>query len=456
MPLRLTPTALLVLLLLVGALLAGAARAGAEKARVLHSLRPLYGEAASPVSFAAWDAGWRDLCEASRSPRVYLPSEPSARGIAALAALQFGDLPALRELVAGADVDRVPNGVAYDRMLHGDWLGAAQAYDGTTGPALGRLWGTVLFLAGQAAYDAGDVPLAGRLLFRAEELYGQDGPYSSPSLAQCLDQWGRHAEAQRELRRAAAVLPPDASIRQLQPAFLPNAAGRPDLEWLPAQAVRPAYSVSLTVPVDWTVLGADVDQDDLRRSPLLRVTTYWRTPRVPERVAAVHSVVRNLVANGALEWDYAPAGVRPFGYFQLVYPQPPQVSLATETGGRRALCLSSPPGTGTGVQGLSFPLATTDGTIIIQGGDVVSREGGYFAVGRRWYGGAAQSPYSYVASAPAGSTPADWTTFVGAATLEPGAQSVALWLLHRGDGGTTCYANLFMFELPSAPVTPPA
>jgi len=428
-----------------------------EKARLLHSLRALYAEGAFSASSVTWDSGWQGICEDGRRARLYVPSEPGAAGVASIAAVGTGDFVALDQLTARPEVWAVqPSTLAYHLALQGDWIGAAQAYERAPVAAHRRFWGTILFLAGQNAFDSGDSETADRLLRKAEALYKQSGPFSSPALAACLQRWGRHEEARRELRRAAAIVPPAPTDSQLLAEFQPASAPLPAPEWVAAREAQPSYPVSVAPAAEWTVVGVDVNQDDLRQSPLLRVTTYWRTPREPDRVALLPSIVRNLVANGALEWDYAPQGVRPFGYFQLVYPKAPRVSVEREAGRSNALCLTPPLGReGTGLQGLTFPLSTASGTTLIQGGDVVSREGGSFAIGRHWYGKSTPNSYSYVALAQARGAPNEWQTLVGYVTLQPGVDSVALWLLrHDGLGGKTCYANLFMFELPPPPSAP--
>jgi hypothetical protein len=447
-------------IVLLWSLAAPTALTGVERARVLRSLGSFDLDTAVSSPATSWDQGWLGLCQGDAAARVYMPSESSARVIAARAAVGVGDFLTLRALVTQPDLRATfPNASAYERALRGDWLGAAEAYDnaGTKDGNTARFWGTILFLAGQRAFDAGDQQTADRLLTEANTLYGKDGPFSSAALAHCLDGWGSPADARRELRRASASLSPIELPGPLS-SFVSDANLATSVDWRPSEAARPAYRIAVDVEPDWSVVGVDVDRQDLRQSPLLRVATYWQTPRMPDQVAILHSMVGNLVANGALQWDYAPPGVRPFGYFASVYSDPPSVSVRTDADGRKSLCLTSPPGpapvngSSTGVQGLTFRLTPSiAGSTLIQGGDVISREGGYFALGRRWFGGSALNPYSYVAAAPAGAAPTEWKTFVGSEQLEPGVDSVAVWLLHNGQGGATCYTDLFMFELPAPP-----
>ena len=420
-----------------------------EKAQVLHSLRHF--DVAEVSSPANWDSGWQRLCEKNSGPQVYTPSNSDASIVATIIAISAGDFEAAGELLAREEVRTTyPGGWAYYLALQGDWIGSAEAYEREPILRDARFWGTVFFLAGQRAFDAGDSETADRMLVKAETLYSQYGPFSSPSLAKCLELWGKPEESQRELRRSAAVIPPGGVGDKALAGFLPPESSAVAVDWLPLNAVRPSYPVSTTVAADWMLMGLDVNQDDLEESPLLRVTLYWHTRTQPDRAARVYTVVRNLVANGALEWDYAPQRVRPFGYFETVYPEFPKVSLEREAVHHNVLCVAPPlPEEPSGLQGLVFPLSTSGGTTLVQGGDVVSREEGGFALGRRWYGDSARYPYSYVDS---GKAPADWQSFVGSVTLNAGVHSVALWVLNSGKGGKTCFDNLFLFELPSPPV----
>ena len=106
---------------------------------------------------------------------------------------------------------------------------------------------------------------------------------------------------------------------------------------------------------------------------------------------------------------------------------------------------------GNGLAGRPFALARTDGTTLVQGGQVVSRGGSGFAMGRSWTGTPETNPYSYVANG--FTSPAEWTLFVGAMRLPAGADSVRVLLQNNygPPGAETCFANLFLFELGNPP-----
>jgi hypothetical protein len=200
----------------------------------------------------------------------------------------------------------------------------------------------------------------------------------------------------------------------------------------------------------------DVNRDDVRDAPVLRIAAYWQTSRRPGEVLRVQSVVLDLVANGTLEWEYTPrVAVRPFGYASSMYGVAAQQSEGVEDAGERggALCLtrlsSELPA---GLEGPVFPVWAGHSGLLVQAADIMSPDGGGYALGRRWYGDSGPAnPYSYVASGP--SAPSDWTTFAGTETLSAEVQSVRLWIMNvQGRlGARTCFSNLFMFEVPAPP-----
>jgi hypothetical protein len=125
--------------------------------------------------------------------------------------------------------------------------------------------------------------------------------------------------------------------------------------------------------------------------------------------------------------------------------------MAKTEAGHPAICLvRGEAGTGSGVEGLSYPLNPGAG-LLVQGGVVASHDGSGFALGHYWDNAHLDLPYSYVASAPI--APDDWTTFVGTDVVPPGATAVRLWVQNNygAAGAETCFADLFMFQLPDPP-----
>src|SRR5262249_28270138 len=161
------------------------------------------------------------LCDQSGSPQLYLPTDPTVRAAGLQAAAVLGDFPAAAILSGGTpgQAGGVP-AAAYAEALNGNWLAAAQKLDGQPRQAPSNSWGTVLYLAGQQAFQGGDTATGDRLLRQAEGLNGDDGPLLSPALADCLARWGRDQDSQAQLRRSAAALPPDqAALARLTAAF---------------------------------------------------------------------------------------------------------------------------------------------------------------------------------------------------------------------------------------------
>jgi hypothetical protein len=195
----------------------------------------------------------------------------------------------------------------------------------------------------------------------------------------------------------------------------------------------------------WALAGFDVAVNDVRTSPLLHATTYWKTAARPNQVALRHLLVRDLVANGSFEWDFSAPGALPFGFPASVYHNRVPVSVEASEGHGNMLCMTRPPDEGVGLEGLRFGL-TKAARLLVQGGDVFSPNESGFALGRRWFGATQSEGYTWMTSGPAASSV--WASYAGAAERPAGASAVSAMLLNSygGPGGKTCYADLYLFE----------
>jgi hypothetical protein len=421
-----------------------------ENARVLRSLRTMYKPDYVRSFTLGWDNGWASACEASLPPSVYSPASPEARRSALIAATRVGDFGTAARLAglgtsAGPDSDR-----AYAAFLSGDWLAAAQATRGTPAGIPDPVWGTILYLAGQEAFALGDTATADALLQRSDALVGEAGPMTSTHLAHCLERWGRPADALAERRRAATQrIGDDATPTPLARAFLPPSVELgASLTWVPAAQAQPRYVLARPGTGRWSLFGLDINQTDLAHLPVLRVATYWRTVDRPDEVAIERTIVRDLVANGALEWDHAAPAGRPFGFPGSVYRNAVPLTIEQQPGRGSVLCITRPAdGAGVGVEGLDYALARTNGVTLVVGGDVVTYGGSGFTLGARWFGSQEPTPFEYIGQAMM--APSEWTTYVGALPLQAGAHTVRLWLqnVYGPAGARTCFDNMFMFEL---------
>ncbi|MCB8984686.1 MAG: tetratricopeptide repeat protein [Ardenticatenaceae bacterium] len=449
-----------------GFILGQAIRANALNVAALKALEPA--ARSSSVGETAWEKGWASLCSEPETATV----TKTGNAFMALALLDSGDYQGAYQILSGLPAGDLPNGPAYLAALQMDWLAAAQLYQAEPTGRSQRWWGTIFYQAAQQLMFQGEPEAAAELYRRADAAYGQQGPYLSLALADCLVQAGRQAEAFDVTRRALVVLPPAealshreqfaalrlAGLQQWQAQDPDNArvnqwlvfyqeaetAGETETRPL-AAAPDPAVDLVQELENGQMLVGFDYRPEDIETGPFMDVVFYLQEGTGEDATYwQVNQTVLNQAPNGSFAWDAAPDGVRPFGWHEYIYtPDPKAIVTDSNLFPNAWLCLdANHVGDSFGLQSLKTSLDASD--LYVQGGQLFAIGPSSLSLGRAWYGPSDPNNYSYVGGRP---QPDQVLPMVGTWERVSGSDSVAVWLLsHKNSNG--CFSTLFLFQLP--------